>query len=103
MNKNRAGSQRKTTSSARGVAYRLSDDGIEIVLCGRASDGLWALPEGSPSGGESPVDTALREVREETGLRVAVPVEEALHAIRYPNESDIVRSAVGLIQSKARR
>ena len=62
----------ETATSAGGVVYRRSDRGIEIVLCGRSADGLWALPKGTPEYGESPEDTAIREVREETGLGVRI-------------------------------
>lgn len=54
--------------SAGGVVYRVGEHGIEIVLCGRSHEGLWALPKGTPEYGESMRDAALREVREETGL-----------------------------------
>ena len=58
--------------SAGGVVYRAGEDGTEIVLCGRASPTLWALPKGTPEPGESREQTAVREVTEETGLEVAV-------------------------------
>jgi 8-oxo-dGTP pyrophosphatase MutT (NUDIX family) len=58
--------------SAGGVVYRLGADGIEIVLVGRSREQLWALPKGTPDDGESIEETALREVREETGLEVEV-------------------------------
>jgi 8-oxo-dGTP pyrophosphatase MutT (NUDIX family) len=40
------------------------------VLCGRIASNLWGLPKGTPDAGESLLDTALREVHEETGLDV---------------------------------
>ncbi len=58
--------------SAGGVVFRRGDHGIEIVLCGRANEKLWALPKGTPEPGESIEETALREVREETGLGVEI-------------------------------
>src|SRR4030042_6761082 len=58
--------------SAGGVVYRRGDQGIEVVLCGRIQDGVWGLPKGTPSPGESLEQAALREVTEETGLQVAI-------------------------------
>lgn len=44
--------------------------GDEVVICGRRSSSLWALPKGTPNPGETGLQTATREVREETGLEV---------------------------------
>lgn len=54
--------------SAGGVVTRKGDEGLEVLLCGRTSDRLWALPKGTPEPGETIEQTALREVREETGV-----------------------------------
>jgi 8-oxo-dGTP pyrophosphatase MutT (NUDIX family) len=134
--------------SAGGVVYRHGKDGTEVVVCGRTSEGLWALPKGSPMDGETLEVTALREVQEETGLLVAIDdtvgsiqyrftgpdgtvydkrvwhylmrptggnleahdvefdavrwasAEEALRLLRHPNEREIVRRAVRLIQER---
>ncbi len=42
------------------------------MVCGRESDGVWGLPKGTPDEGESLEQAALREVSEETGLKVAI-------------------------------
>ena len=49
--------------SAGGVVYRFGDDGLEVLLCGRIVDGLWALPKGTPEDNETLEETAAREVR----------------------------------------
>jgi 8-oxo-dGTP pyrophosphatase MutT (NUDIX family) len=52
------------------VVLRYTSTGFEVVLCYRASENLWALPKGTPKDGESRVETARREVTEESGLEV---------------------------------
>ena len=44
-------------------------------------EGLWALPKGKIDPGERPEETALREVREETGVEGALV--EKLGDVRY--------------------
>lgn len=65
--------------SAGGVVWRDNAGRIEIAVCAR--DRLLCLPKGTPEPGESELATALREVREETGLEVEAG--EELGAIKY--------------------
>jgi len=130
-----------------GVVYRSTDDLVEVVLVGRSEQGTWFLPKGTPRPGETREQTALREVREETGLvtrivepignirywfvasrtrihktvyyylmvpiggqishhdpeydRVAwFPIQQALAVLTYPNDTDIVRRALALIERR---
>jgi ADP-ribose pyrophosphatase YjhB (NUDIX family) len=50
----------------------VTDDRDRIVLIRRRDNNLWALPGGGMELGESIVDTAVREVKEETGLDVEI-------------------------------
>jgi ADP-ribose pyrophosphatase YjhB (NUDIX family) len=50
----------------------VTDEHDRIVLIRRRDNNLWALPGGGMELGESIVDTAVREVKEETGLDVEV-------------------------------
>jgi 8-oxo-dGTP pyrophosphatase MutT (NUDIX family) len=56
--------------AAGGVVLRQAEHGPEVVLAGR--DGTWVLPKGTPDGAERIEETAVREVREETGLDVRI-------------------------------
>lgn len=75
--------------SAGGVVVRGGGDNLEVVLCGRQREQLWVLPKGTPDPGESLEQTAVREVEEETGLRVEIgpPVK----TIEYWFSADGVR------------
>ena len=58
--------------SAGGVVYRIEDQDLQILLCGWRSPSSWTLPKGTPDPGETLEQTALREVREETGLDIVI-------------------------------
>ena len=59
--------------SAGGVIYRENQpDDIEIVLIAHRKGEPWRLPKGRVEQGETLAEAALREVHEETGLRVGV-------------------------------
>ena len=69
--------------SAGGVVLKHNNDGkLSVALCHRRSDSLWALPKGTPEEGESVGDTAVREVTEETGLRVELgpPIHDTYYS-----------------------
>jgi 8-oxo-dGTP pyrophosphatase MutT (NUDIX family) len=67
--------------SAGGVVFRQNGEGREVLVCGRSSDGLWALPKGTPEPGETLEQTAKREVREETGVQVEI--DDTVGDIKY--------------------
>lgn len=54
---------------------------VELVLVGRSRDGTWVLPKGTPKDGETPPETATREVREETGIEARIL--EEIGSIHY--------------------
>ncbi|MDT8307465.1 MAG: NUDIX hydrolase [Anaerolineae bacterium] len=61
----------QTQVSAGGVVFRAQGTAIEIAVIGVEAKGeeRWQLPKGIVGANEEPEETALREVREETGLR----------------------------------
>jgi 8-oxo-dGTP pyrophosphatase MutT (NUDIX family) len=97
--------------SAGGVVYRQENGLIEVVLCGLVMPSAggrawtqrrtmvsgapgerirWSLAKGTPDPGETLEETALREVREETGLEVEI--NSPLGSIEYwfsDHEADV--------------
>lgn len=59
----------KVKTSAGGVLFEKRGDGIRVVLIKPAYGHVLTLPKGEIDEGETEEEAALREVREETGLR----------------------------------
>lgn len=57
--------------SAGGVLF---DKNGNIVLV-QEIDGSWSMPKGGIDKGESPLDAAIREIQEETGIRSLYPIK----------------------------
>lgn len=77
--------------SAGGVVYRFNSENLQVLICGRDNSNLWALPKGTPEAGENIIDTALREVNEETGIKTVF--ENLIGSIGY-NFSDFKFSVI---------
>src|SRR6266567_4470533 len=60
--------QRIRVTSAGGVVYRWDKDNPLFLLLASNKRGVWCLPKGLIEEGEDEVTTAMREVREETGV-----------------------------------
>ncbi|AUH44319.1 NUDIX hydrolase [Streptomyces sp. CMB-StM0423] len=70
-----------------GISAVVVDDG-RVLLHRRADTGRWSIVGGIPEPGEQPAQTAVREVREETGVVCTVERVvgvEGLDPIQYPN------------------
>lgn len=72
-------------TSAGGVVFRRDGDRTLVLLI-RDGHRNWGFPKGHLERGEAPADAALREVREETGLRaveVVAPVDTIAWTFRF--------------------
>ena len=58
----------KRQTSSGGVIYRKTEGVVEVALVSVRGGRFWCLPKGIVDKGETPELTAVREVREESGL-----------------------------------
>src|SRR6266481_9214140 len=74
--------QRIRVTSAGGVVYRWDKDNPLFLLLTSNKRGIWCLPKGLIEENEDEVTTAMREVREETGVS-RVKLRGKVGAIKY--------------------
>ncbi len=85
-----------------GVFAIVFDEHGRVLLCHRRDVDLWNLPGGGLEPGETPWDGVVREVREETGLEVAVQRLAGVYSKPEVNEvvfsfvCDVVGGALAL-------
>ncbi len=70
-----SGPRARIETSAGGVVFRRRDDDLFFLLI-RDPYENWGLPKGHLEGNETPLEAALREIAEETGLNELRPEDE---------------------------
>ncbi len=68
--------------SSGGVVFRMSSSQVFYLLLGFKRRNIWCLPKGLIEPGESEIDAATREVREETGVN-SLKLVDKIGVIRY--------------------
>ena len=72
----------KFEKSCGAIVYCKSKSQIELLLIKNRYGGHWSFPKGHVEGTETEVETALREVKEETGLDIDLK-KGYRHAVEY--------------------
>ncbi|MFE5407717.1 NUDIX domain-containing protein [Microbacterium sp. NPDC056569] len=72
--------------AAGGVVWRVADDKLRVLLIHRTKYRDVTLPKGKVDPGEMLAETAVREIHEETGIRVALGVPVGVSRYRLPSK-----------------
>lgn len=81
--------------SAGGIVYRKRLDKYEVLLI-EDRFGRWTLPKGKKEQGETDQETALREIREETGLhgRIVKALTNTYYTYRHPSLGKVEKEVI---------
>lgn len=77
------------------VVLRVIDNNKKILII-RQNDGNWYIPKGHVEGDESEEETAIREVREETGIHIKI-VPGFRNVINYMPVDNVSKDVVFFI------
>lgn len=83
----------KKEKSCGAVVYRGKKGNREILLIRHKNGGHWAFPKGHVEKDETEEETALREIREETGLKVKLKTDFR-QCVTYSPKSKVMKDVV---------
>ena len=83
----------KQEKSCGALVYRFQGDQLMLLLLRHRHGGHWSFPKGHVEGDETEIQTALREIREETGLTVSLK-EGFRHTVEYYPKPGIRKQVV---------
>lgn len=83
----------KKEKSCGAIVYRQRDSWVEVLLICHKNGGHWAFPKGHVEKGENEEETALREIKEETGLKVKLDTSFR-HVVAYSPKPGVLKDVV---------
>ena len=75
------------------LVYRKRGENIQLLLLRHKMGGHWSFPKGHVEDGETEAQTALREVREETGLNIML-LDGFREIVRYSPRPGVSKDVV---------
>lgn len=75
------------------LVYRVQGKRVDLLVLKHRLGGHWAFPKGHVEGEETEIETALREVKEETGLDIEL-MQGFREQVSYSPKKDIQKEVV---------
>lgn len=78
------------------IPLRQLEEGWQVLLVQHTKGNYWSFPKGHPEKGEEPLDTAVRELKEETGLEIDEWLGEMVlsESYAFEREGDLIEKTV---------
>lgn len=83
----------KKEKSCGAIVCRPCDSWTEVLLIRHKNGGHWAFPKGHAEKGETEEETALREIKEETGLKVKLDTSFR-HTVTYSPKPGVLKDVI---------
>lgn len=83
----------KQERSCGAVVYRKKQGELELLLIRHKNGGHWAFPKGHVEKDETDEETALREIREETGLSVKLKTDFRM-SVTYSPKPGVMKDVI---------
>ena len=76
------------------VVYRKHHGNTEILLIKHVRSGCWSFPKGHMEQGEDEIQTAVREIKEETNIDVSIDDDSFREVVVFNQRRDITKEVV---------
>ncbi len=83
----------KKEKSCGAIIFYIDDDKKQILLIKHMNGGHWAFPKGHVEGEETEIETAMREIKEETGINAVID-NRFREVITYSPKKDVIKDVV---------
>ena len=83
----------KKEKSCGAIVFYLKDNKEQILLIKHSNSGHWSFPKGHVEAGETEVETAVREIKEETGVSVNIDTRFR-EVVTYSPKKDVIKDVI---------
>lgn len=83
----------KKEKSCGAIVFYLEGEKEQILLIKHANSGHWSFPKGHVEAGETEVQTAVREIKEETGVNALIDTRFR-EVVTYSPKKDVLKDVV---------